>query len=49
MTAWRYGSLTAEATFAEMLGKLAQVCHKMLENHVIEDVLNSLARAISLK
>ena len=48
-TARQYGSLGADKTFVETLARLAEVCHEMLENHVIEHVLHPLARTISLK
>jgi len=49
VTARQYGSLAAERTFAETLERLEQVCHEMLENHVIEHVLRPLARTIAMK
>lgn len=42
VTARQYGSLAADKTFVETLGRLGQVCYEMLENHVIEQVLNPL-------
>jgi hypothetical protein len=49
VTARQYGSLAPETTFVETLDRLSQVCREMLENHVIEHVLQPLARTISLK
>ena len=49
VTARQYGSLGPDKTFVETLQRLRQVCHDMIENHVIEHVLNPLASAIALK
>lgn len=49
VTARQYGSLGPNKTFVETLERLAEVCHEMLDNHVIEHVLDPLARTISLK
>ena len=49
VTARQYGSLSPDRTFAETLDRLAEVCHEMLENHVIEHVLRPLARTIAMK
>jgi len=49
VTARQYGSLGPEKTFVETLGRLGEVCHEMIENHVIENILSPLARTISLK
>ncbi|MGW8258271.1 MAG: hypothetical protein ACWGMZ_12355 [Thermoguttaceae bacterium] len=49
LTARQYGSLSPDKTFVETLDKLSKVCRDMLENHVIEHVLQPLARSISLK
>lgn len=49
VTARQYGSLSPDTTFIETLDRLSTVCHEMLENHVIEHVLQPLARAISMK
>ena len=49
VTARQYGSLSPDTTFVETLDRLSKVCSEMLENHVIEHVLQPLARAISLK
>jgi hypothetical protein len=49
VTARQYGSLSPDTTFVQTLDRLSQVCHDMLENHVIEHVLQPLARAISMK
>jgi hypothetical protein len=48
-TARQYGSLGPDKTFVETLERLSKVCHEMIENHVIEQVLQPLAQAISLK
>ena len=49
VTARQYGSLGPDATFAETLDRLSVVCREMIDDHVIEQVLNPLARTISLK
>jgi hypothetical protein len=49
VTARQYGSLSPDRTFGETLDRLAEICHEMLENHVIENVLRPLARTIALK
>jgi len=49
VTARQYGSLSPDTTFVETLDQLSKVCSDMLENHVIEYVLQPLARAISMK
>ncbi len=49
VTARQYGSLSPDSTFVKTLDRLSQVCREMLENHVIEHVLQPLARTISLK
>jgi hypothetical protein len=49
VTARQYGSLDPDKTFVETLERLGEVCHEMIENHVIENILDPLARTISLK
>jgi hypothetical protein len=49
VTARQYGSLTSEESFLGTLDKLARICQETLENHVISNVLQPLARTISLK
>ena len=49
VTARQYGSLGPDKTFVETLDRLGEVCHEMLESHVIENVLDPLARMIALK
>ena len=49
VTARQYGSLAPDKTFVETLERLSKFCHEMIDNHVIEHVLQPLARAISLK
>ena len=49
VTARQYGSLGPESTFVETLGRLQQICHEMIEDYVIEQVLSPLARTIALK
>jgi hypothetical protein len=49
VTARQYGSLSPERSFAETLGRLEQICHEMLDQHVIEHILHPLARTIAMK
>ena len=49
VTARQYGSLDPDKTFVDTLVKLAEICQEMLDNHIIEHVLNPLARTIALK
>lgn len=49
VTARQYGSLAAERTFSETLARLEKVCHEMLEQCVIDQVLRPLARTIAMK
>ena len=49
VTARQHGGLEAEATFGETLDRLSQICSEMIDNHVVENVLNPLARTIALK
>jgi hypothetical protein len=49
VTARQYGSLGADKTFVETLERLGEICREMIENHVIEHILDPLARTISLK
>jgi hypothetical protein len=49
VTARQYGSLDPDNSFKMVLESLAQVCHEMLNTHVIERVLQPLKRTIALK
>lgn len=49
VTARQYGSVGPETTFVETLTKLSRVCQEMVDQHVIDQVLRPLARAISMK
>lgn len=49
ITARQYGSLAADQTYVETLTRLAEVCRDMIDNHVIEAILQPLARTISLE
>ena len=49
VTARQYGSLKPDNTFGETLDRLAEVCHEMIETHVIENVLRPLARTIACR
>ncbi len=49
VTARQYGSLGSGRSYLDTLARLDEVCREMLDGHVIEHVLQPLARAISLK
>jgi hypothetical protein len=49
VTARQYGSLGTSSTFNKTLEQLTQVCREMVDNHVIEHVLQPLARAIAMR
>jgi len=49
VTARQYGSLGPDKTFVETLHRLESICCEMIENHVIEHILDPLARTIALK
>jgi hypothetical protein len=48
-TARQYGSLAADATYRDTLDRLSGVCQQLIDNHVVEQVLRPLARAIAMK
>lgn len=49
VTARQYGSLAPNHSFEETMKRLAQVCHEMLDDHIVENVLRPLAQTIALK
>ncbi|OHB81457.1 MAG: hypothetical protein A2W31_13115 [Planctomycetes bacterium RBG_16_64_10] len=49
VTARQYGSLGANTTYVEVLSDLTRVCIDVVDNYVVEQVLQPLARAIALK
>jgi hypothetical protein len=49
LTARQYGSLGSESTFVSTMENLTRICHELVENYVIENVLQPLARAIAMK
>jgi hypothetical protein len=49
VTARQYGSLKPELSFGDALERLVQVCHEMVDRHVIDNVLRPLARTIAMK
>lgn len=49
VTARQYGSLGPDTSFETTLGQLVEICQEMLDAHVIEHVLQPLARTIALK
>ncbi len=49
ITARQYGSLAADQSYVETLDRLQQVCLDVIDNHVIDSVLQPLARTIALK
>jgi len=49
VTARQYGSLGPKRTYVEALTGLTKVCFEMVDNYVIDNVLQPLARTIALK
>jgi hypothetical protein len=49
LTARQYGSLGSDTTFVDSLDRLSRLCHDLVDSHVIEHVLQPLARAIAMK
>jgi hypothetical protein len=49
LTARQYGSLGPDTTFVQALNNLSRVCNEMVDEYVVEQVLQPLARAIALK
>jgi hypothetical protein len=49
LTARQYGSLGPDMTYVQALDNLARVCHDMVDNYVIDNVLQPLARTIAIK
>jgi hypothetical protein len=43
LTARQYGSLGPQISFVEALDELTKVCHEMVDNYVVENVLQPLA------
>jgi hypothetical protein len=48
VTARHYGSLQPGQTYFEVLNRLQEVCRKVVDDHVVESVLQPLARAIAM-
>jgi hypothetical protein len=49
ITARRYGALGPDTTYLQVLEHLKGVCCEMVDNHVAENILQPLARAIAAK
>jgi hypothetical protein len=49
VTARRYGGLSADQTYVQVLDKMSGVCQEMVDNYVADSILRPLARAISAK
>ncbi len=49
VSARRYGSLPPETTYVESLDRLNQICEELIDNYVIGQLLQPLARTIALK
>jgi hypothetical protein len=49
VTARRYGALNAGGNYAQVVEGLAQICQEMVDQHVAENILRPLARAISAR
>jgi len=48
-TARQYGSLDPDSNYNDTLTRLSKICHEMIDQHVIDNVLRPLARAIAMK
>lgn len=49
VTARQYGSLPPDMTYVSTLEKLSKVCQEMVDNYLIDNVLQPLARTIAMK
>ena len=49
VTARQYGSLAVEATYVEVVDRLAHICREVVDGYVVDGVLHPLARAIALQ
>lgn len=49
VTARQYGSLGLNHTFVDTLTNLGKVCQDIVDHHVVEHILQPLARAIAMK
>ncbi len=49
VTARQYGSLGAGTNFVEIIDRLGQLCREVVDMHVVDSVLQPLARAIALQ
>jgi hypothetical protein len=49
VTARQYGSLPADATYVEIVDRLAKLCREVVDGYVVDGVLQPLARAIALE
>jgi hypothetical protein len=47
-TARRYGSLEGDETYVSAMRKLADICHDVVDNYVVENVLRPLQQAIAI-
>jgi hypothetical protein len=48
-TARQYGSLSPDSTYVDTLARLSRLCYEMIDKHVVEQVLQPLARTIAMK
>jgi hypothetical protein len=49
LTVRRYGSLDREETYAAVMTRLAEVCVELIDNHVVDQILRPLQKAIAIK
>jgi len=49
LTARQYGSLGPDMTFVQALDNLTQVCYEMVDQYVVDQILQPLARTIAMK
>ena len=49
ITARQYGSLPPDATYVEVIDRLARICREVVDGYVVDGILQPLARAIALE
>ncbi|MCH2124394.1 MAG: hypothetical protein MK165_06355 [Pirellulaceae bacterium] len=48
-TARRYGSLDPDETFGSAMDRLVELCHELIDGHVVENILLPLQQTIAIK
>jgi hypothetical protein len=49
LTVRRYGSLDRDETYAGVMTRLAEVCVELIDNHIVDQILRPLQKAIAIK